>query len=347
MAIKVGRWDCTQCGHLGNLGPNTRCEKCGAPRPKDVKFYLPQDAEIVVDIQKQKEAKSGADWVCSFCNAQNKSTHLICQSCGNDRDATDGDKSLEEKTYLYQQNQTDTKSSSKLWKYLKRAVIGLFAFFIVFAILTQIKTDVKVTVTACKWERTIEIEEYKKVVEEDWQLPEGSEKIDSFRAIHHYNKVADGTETQTRTVQKQTGTEKVKVGEKDLGNGYFEDIYEERPVYEDVEETYETTKYKQVPVYQTKYKYSIYKWIEIGKRINQGDEKPAYWPDDERLKDENKFRIKQRSGEYSVVVNFEGKEIPEKVNYDYWNKTKIGDVLDGEKSTIFGTYYGIKKERTK
>lgn len=343
MAIKVGRWDCTQCGFTGNLGPNTRCEKCGAPRPENVKFYLPEDAEIVHDTQKLNEAKSGANWVCSYCSAHNKAKDNICQSCGNHRDATDGDKSLQEKIHLYNQQTTIKKSTFKLGKGLKRFLIGLFSFFILFVILTQIKSDVEVSVTACNWERSISIEAYKRVIEEDWKLPAGAEKINSYNAIHHYEQVADGTETRTRTVQKQVGTEQVKVGEKDLGNGYFEDVYEERPVYEDVEETYEATKYKQVPVYQTKYKYAVFRWLEADKITSSGTKKPANWPEDERLKDADKFRVKQRDEKYFLLLNFEGEDIPEHVSYELWNITNVGDVLIGEKSSVFGTFYGLKK----
>ncbi|MDF1548765.1 MAG: zinc finger protein [Bacteroidales bacterium] len=343
MAIKVGRWDCTQCGFTGNLGPNTRCEKCGAPRPENVKFYLPEYAEIVHDTQNLNEAKSGANWVCSYCSAHNKATQNTCQSCGNDRDLLDGDKNLQEKIHLFNQNTTAKKNTFKFGKGLKIALIGLFSFIVLFVILTQIKSDVEVSVTSCSWERSISIEEYKRVIEEDWKLPSGAEKINSYNAIHHYDQVADGTETRTRTVQKQVGTEQVKVGEKDLGNGYFEDIYEERPVYEDVEETYEATKYKQVPVYQTKYKYAVFRWMEADKITSSGTKKPACWPEDERLTNKNKYRIKQRDEKYYLHMDFEGENVPEKVSYELWKNTNVGDILVGEKSRVLGTYFGLKK----
>ena len=47
MAIRVGRWDCFVCGHKGNLGPETHCTNCGSSRPKDVVFYLPDDAKVI------------------------------------------------------------------------------------------------------------------------------------------------------------------------------------------------------------------------------------------------------------------------------------------------------------
>ena len=343
MAIKVGRWDCGQCGYIGNLGPHTRCEKCGAPRPENVEFYVSEDSKIVDNADKIREAKSGADWVCSFCSGHNKATETICQSCGNDRDANDGDESLKEKDHLYNQKQKTEKKSFKLGKGLKRVLIGLISFIVLFAILAQFTSEINVTVTGFMWERSIEIEENRKVIEENWEIPKGGEEISSFRDIHHYDQLEDGTETRTRTVQKQLGTEKVKIGEKDLGNGYFEDIYEERAVYEDVEETYEATKYKKIPVYKTKYKYSVFRWKQAGKLNTEDNKKPAYWPEDDRLADESKFRIKKRNEKYFILIVGEGKEnFTEEVKFELWDKTKLDDVIIAEKSSIFGTFLGLK-----
>lgn len=343
MAIKIGRWDCAQCGHAGNAGPITRCEKCGASRPEDVVFYLDDDSEIVNNVNKIKEAKSGADWVCSFCSTHNKVSQTICQSCGNDRDITDGDESLKEKTHLYKQNSKSDKKPFKLGKGFKRVLIAIVSFFALFFLLALFTSDIDVTVNGFKWERSIEIEEYKKVIEEDWNIPDGAEKIDSYQAVHHYNQIADGTETKTRTVQKQVGTEKVKVGEKDLGNGYFEDIYEDRPIYEDEEETYEVTKYKKIPVYKTKYKYSVFRWKDAGTIEASDNKKPAYWPKDVRLDDANKFRIKKRNEKYFLLLDYEGKINTVALDFKLWEDTNVGDILKAEKSTIFGTFLGLKK----
>ena len=342
MAIKVGRWDCKQCGNKGNLGPKTRCEKCGAPRPENVQFYLTDDAQIVNQSAQINEAKGGADWVCSFCSAHNKAWITNCQSCGNDRNISDGDESLKEKTHYFNQKPPKQNSGFKLGKGLKRFLIAFFSFMVLFIILAQFTSDIELKVTGFKWNRTYEIEEYKRVIEEDWELPANAEKLDAFRAIHHHDQVPDGTETKTRTVQKQVGTEQVKVGQKDLGNGYFEDVYEEKPIYEDVEETYTETKYRQVPVYKTKYKYAVFRWKEAGVLKASDTKKPAYWPQDERLNDKQKCRIKKQSENYYLIFDFDDKNITEKVNFELWDQTQINGVLIGEKSSIFGTFYGLK-----
>lgn len=341
MSIRVGKWDCEQCGFKGNMGPLTRCSKCGAPRPEDVDFYLTNESNIINDITQIKAAKSGADWVCSFCTAHNKATQIICQSCGNDRDITDGDESLKEKIHLYNKKE---KRKPKKRKGLKRLLIGLLSFALLFVILAQFTSEIELEVTGFEWKRTYDIEEYKRVIEEDWQLPAGAEKLSSQRAVHHYDQVPDGTETKTRTVQKKVGTEKVKVGEKDLGNGFFEDIYEERPVYEDYEETYEATKYREVPVYKTKYKYAVFKWVDAGKIEAYETKKPAYWPQDNRLNNEDKFRVKKQHESYFLILKNVEETITHKVDFDKWQNTEYGSILIGEKSSVFGTFYGLKDD---
>ena len=69
------------------------------------------------------------------------------------------------------------------------------------------------------------------------------------------NPFFDHYETRTRTVKVKEGEERYVSGQRDKGNGYFEDVYSTRPVYEDREE-----EYRDVPVYQTKYLYTVYEW---------------------------------------------------------------------------------------
>ncbi|MBN1252275.1 MAG: hypothetical protein JXR51_11605 [Bacteroidales bacterium] len=168
MAIRIGKWDCEQCGHKGNLGPTTKCEKCGASRPENVKFYLADDAEIVIDENKIKEAYSGADWICSFCKTQNKAVDKICISCGNDREISDGDKSLNEKEYRFDEKIKDLDeqtpiNKSKNKKKAKGCLIAIAVFFAIFIFSifsTFITKDINVTVKDFKWESQLNLLEY-------------------------------------------------------------------------------------------------------------------------------------------------------------------------------------------
>ena len=87
--IKKGYWDCKQCGRVGNDGPTTNCAGCGAPRPKDVKFYLSDNPPIVTDPKEIEAALVGPDWICDHCNGHNKFRDTSCHSCGNPKDDSD------------------------------------------------------------------------------------------------------------------------------------------------------------------------------------------------------------------------------------------------------------------
>ena len=84
MAIREGRWDCTACGRVANLGRDLRCAGCGRARG-NVKFYLPADEPAVREAELRAIADAGPDWACGFCEASNRSTSEACTGCGAPR----------------------------------------------------------------------------------------------------------------------------------------------------------------------------------------------------------------------------------------------------------------------
>lgn len=362
MAVRVGRWDCTYCGHKSNPGPETKCNSCGAPRPKKVKFYLPDDAEKVTDTERIRQARSGVDWVCSHCSAHNKTWDKQCRSCGNPRSEGDGDTALEQKVYGVDETpsgpgETETapasgesssgddsprpayKRPSRVRKVVAAALIlaGL-AFG-----LTFFNSDIEVEVTGHQWKRTYEISKYVPVEEEDWQVPADGRETASFRAIHHYDKVSKGFETRTRTVKVKVGEERYVSGKRDLGNGYFEDVYSTRPVYEERNETYQEEVFEDVPVCRTKYRYIIYRWKPDDPMETEGNDQSPYWPDSPLLKDTDHYRITAKIQEYYLVIKDHRDRLhTEKVSFDLWTTTPPGRTLTAVKSTIYNYYKGLK-----
>lgn len=355
MAIRVGRWDCEVCGTNGILGPETKCNNCGSPRPEDVKFYLPDDAEEVKDEKKIEEANAGADWVCSHCGSHSKHWATRCQSCGSPKDvAGDGDKHLEEKvTYFNQKPAEEPKRTirsasprpprkkSKLGKYLLYAGLLIVGFIA----LNMISSDVEVQVKEHRWERKVAMEEYKRVTEEDWSLPQGAELIKSYRAVHHNDKRLIGHETKTITKKVKVGDERYKCGTKDKGNGYFEDVYCTRPIYENREETYQDPVYELVPVYQTKYQFSIMRWKAIESLYAKSTGKNVYWPEPASNQQGERFRQGKKEAKYTLLItDHNGEDHEENVSFEYWNKVPEGGKVLAEKSSLFGYYQGLKKE---
>jgi hypothetical protein len=81
--ILMGRWDCGSCGQRGVLGDAYECSGCGAPRPDDVEFYLPDDAEVITDAEGIAAAEAGPDWQCAFCDSWMPATDQACNNCGS------------------------------------------------------------------------------------------------------------------------------------------------------------------------------------------------------------------------------------------------------------------------
>jgi hypothetical protein len=298
MAIREGAWDCPQCGRQRNRGPEKFCGGCGAPRGPEVRFYLPEDAAEVTDAQALEQAKAAPDWICSYCEADNPARNDFCSGCGASKEGTQARPVVEHRFDAPAVPPPLPSAPSKLSPGLKKGCglgcLGLLALVILFAILGRPR-EKDLTVSGHHWVRTIAVEELRPVTEQAWEgeVPSAARLLGSSNEVHHVDRIQTGTRTQTRTVSErvQTGTERVKVGTRDLGNGYFEDVYEDRPVYEtrEREETYQEPVYIEKPVYRKRYRYQIEKWVPDREARNEGQGTAAAWPDP-------KLAGKQREG---------------------------------------------------
>jgi hypothetical protein len=352
MAIREGKWDCKVCDKKGNRGPDSYCGSCGSPRPDDVIFYLPEDAEEVTDELKLKEAEAGADWRCSYCSTQNNAFDNFCVSCGNKRDISGGDISLAQKEIHFDNSENSVNNdphiekSSGTGKKVIIAAISVAASILLFFGLLSIKADIPVRITGFEYNTTVSYDAYKLVTEEDWTLPAGAEKLSEYRAIHHYDKIPDGYVTKTRQVQVKVGEKKIKVGVKDLGNGYFKDIYENKPVYETKTESYNETKYRDLPVYMLKYKYRLMKWIkEKPLEFSGKDKNPVSGIKIEELKKSpGRFRNISISTRYYInAIDNEGNNYKDDVSFDTWSRAELNTTITAEKSKFLNIFYGIKE----
>ncbi|MBC8043309.1 MAG: hypothetical protein IAF08_07670 [Rhizobacter sp.] len=348
MAIRVGRWDCDTCGHIGIRGPETKCPNCGAPRGKDVKFYLTDDAETVEDENALRLAEAGADWICSYCGADNTALDKNCISCGNER--TDAaDKAREQKEYALGEEPSSgkrtppkaaavatAKQKPRRWPYFVAGAVALLVYLVW-------PRELQVTITGHTWQRTIEIENNREVAEEDWSVPSGGRTTSSVQAVHHYNKVFSHNETRSRTVRKKVGTERYKSGTRDLGNGNFKDVYSTRPVYENREENYTAPVYRDVPVYQTKYRYMIFRWVSDHPITANGTTKAAAWPS-EVFSDATKWREGKRTEVYTIEYRDDKNEVHrETVGPKYWERTEAGATLKAQRNAM-GIFLGLEDE---
>jgi hypothetical protein len=292
MAIREGRWDCPSCGGTGQLGRHVYCTACGAPRPEKITFYLPQDEGEVTDDARLSQANAGADWVCEHCGGSARATDAACPGCGAPRGSS-------AERQLHEYGMDDTPRSGQQPRaamsppsaapkkpgktHLVRNVFLLLLASLVGWIAWSNRTrHVDALVTAKQWERSVQVEAYRTVTEEDWSVPSGGRQVRSYRAIRDYRQVLDHYESRTRQVSErvQTGTRTYTCGHVDRGNGYFQDRTCTEPEYETRYHTehYQEPIYRREPIYDTKHVYRIERWVPDTLLREHGDTTAPVWP---------------------------------------------------------------------
>lgn len=295
-----GYWDCPYCKSKGIRGDNRECPNCGRPRDESIKFYMGANIEYV-PTDKTTDINRNPDWLCPFCESLNSDSISECVGCGAPRGA-------DNKTYfdlhkpekeiidsLTVINNEETKGTSSIHKAKEsakhkkigsKAKIALILTAIaipIIVLLTFLLSTHQETlrVTGFSWSRLITVEKLTTVNESDWDLPFDARLQYSKEEIRSYQNVLDHYETETRQVEKQriSGYEEYVSGYRDLGNGMFEEIASERPIYETYyeTETYQEPVYRQEPVYATKYYYEIDKWLAERTIRTKGTDKNPVW----------------------------------------------------------------------
>lgn len=247
MAIREGAWDCTYCGQKRNRGPHKFCAACGAPRGKDVEFYLPEGAAEVTDAGALAAAYAGPDWTCGSCGGDNHGGARFCGGCGAGRDGgaarpvrevpgadVVGARAREPAmaAAFFPGDVVLTPTNLARGGLIGCiAVAGLLVTLIGAAAFAPRSShpsaggdagaaydaapqpppdlDETLTVAAVRWERAITIERLTTLTEEGWQgtLPADARVTAQRQEVHHRERVQVGTQTRTRN-----RTERVKTG---------------------------------------------------------------------------------------------------------------------------------------
>jgi hypothetical protein len=135
-------------------------------------------------------------------------------------------------------------------------LLVLAAFVVAAAYLGLRRTEETLTVAGFEWERRVAVEAWRTVREQAWEgsVPAGARVVSRRQEVHH-------------TERDQVGTRRVKAGHRDLGNGFFEDVYRDEPVY------------RERPVYRTRVAYDVQRWVPDRTVRASGQDHAAHWPD--------------------------------------------------------------------
>ena len=347
MANVWGYWDCTYCGTKHIRGDNKVCPNCGRSVDKDVHYYL--DKDNLVTVEKEKENKE-ADWICDFCDTQNKASDTVCRNCGSSRyDAkhdyfhrTDKPASLspqgsdEDDDTQYEYSAEPRAPLTSKAKKLITLFAGLVVLLTAIGIWLGHSVEVTTNVSGFEWEYTIHTEQFKQCHESDWYVPSGGTLTRTAEEIHHYDHILDHYETRSRQVSHQECVG-YDTEYRDLGNGQFESY--SVPVYETVYETeyYDEPIYVDIPVYRTKYYYDIDRWVNYDDLVTSGSNHDPYWykarpatsvaspvyGDVRESGTEEEYTVLLANGDRNTVSSSE------------WFNSSIGDTITYETSWIY------------
>lgn len=322
-AAKISRnpdWECRYCGSL-NKDTEITCKGCGASKDGTRNYFEMRTEEDAKKIEKDEEYMS--DYSYSGKNEQQTYTHTAPkQNYYVDVDSKNSATSILSNIW---------NNILSIWPYILGGV-GVIAFIAIMIALFM-PHDKKVQVTDFSWTRSIAIEEEQTFNESGWHLPSGARLAYTRSEIKSYEQVLDHYETVTEQKSKQviSGYETVVTGHRDLGNGYFEEITSQRPIYttEYYTETRQEPVYRSEPVYATKYYYEIDKWVVVDHVRTNASDKDPYWGDVTLVG-------KQREGSYSetytITVISDKNTEKEKVDTynidrEQWDKLENGDII--------------------
>lgn len=355
--IIEGVWDCSYCGAKRIRGSIRDCSQCGHPRDKGVAFYMADPQNYVFDEEIAAKVRCGPDWLCPACDCLNSAENTVCEGCGTERNAMTKDyfqNRVEQNTEYKRERENwhefdpaytppekemlvqpvaeppKVKKKTNWAKVLKIGAVALLVIALIAGMIALFTPkEVTGTVDSFAWSRTMEVEEYKTVRESDWSIPAGGREVSRSEEVHHYNQVISHYETKTRTYTEQVldHYETVVTGYRDLGNGYFEEITTQKPVYrtETRTETYEEPVYVQIPIYETFYVYEIERWTHKSTEKVSGNDKEPYWP-------EYTFSDKERKGTFTEtytvkVTDEDGKTREFKLSFEEWNTLEVGQAV--------------------
>ena len=336
--LVMGYWDCPYCDSKGIRGDSAVCPNCGRPRG-EVKFYMKGQAQNeerraddvgdieYVDEEKARYINRNPDWYCSFCDTLNSDNADTCMSCGASR-------SDSEANYfqMHAKKQAAAQPSPEPMQ-RKRSKLPLILIALALVIVgafmymngNQTRGDYQIS--AVSWQRTIQIEENVLFHESGWAVPSGGSVTAEKSEIHHYDSVLDHYETvQVQRSRRVIDHYETYYTYEDLGNGMYNQVEHERPVYttEYYTETEQQPVYKQVARYQTKFYYDIWRWTPTREVTASAEDHSPYWP---AVNLADREREGTRSAAYRITVTDtkSNQATRYRMSEEDWNAVNAGD----------------------
>jgi len=229
-------WDCEYCGSAKLLGlDHKHCPTCGAAQDPESRYFPDAGEEIAVADHKFV----GADKLCPACQGPNSALSQFCANCGSPLEGSDDVKRREDrvgtetgghrgdsaraardehKTKSQRVGDSGSEQGSKpkgLGGGPLRLVVGLLIAIVLVVLAFQVlKKEVALEATGHRWERSIDIEEFRTVADSTWidEVPAGARQgpCTIKKNENKTKKIPDGQNCVTTDVDQGDGTFKKK-----------------------------------------------------------------------------------------------------------------------------------------
>jgi hypothetical protein len=200
-------WRCSSCSHQ-NLGRHTVCQQCGNPKDASEKYEMPGDTAAAPSVQEPElvqMATAGPNWRCAYCGSNQRKLDQSCAQCGAAPEQP-------------RPKRPEPPKPPPVWWLRVRAwivrhpfltgAIGLATLGLSIYLWVNRTRNFDAEVLAVKWQQDIIVERYKIWDREGWRqdLAASAFEVQSLGdAIHHYEQVLDGYDTQHYTEQVACG----------------------------------------------------------------------------------------------------------------------------------------------
>lgn len=200
-------WRCSSCSHQ-NLGRHTVCQQCGNPKDASEKYEMPGDTAAAPSVQEPelvRMATAGPNWRCAYCGSNQRKLDDSCAQCGAAPEQP-------------RPKRPEPRKPPPVWWLRLRAwivrhpyvtgAIGLAIVVLSIYLWVNRTRNFDAQVLAVKWQRDIIVERYMIWDREGWRqdLAASAFEVQSLgQAIHHYEQVLDGYDTQHYTEQVACG----------------------------------------------------------------------------------------------------------------------------------------------
>jgi hypothetical protein len=200
-------WRCSSCSHQ-NLGRHTVCQQCGNPKDASEKYEMPGDTAAAPSVQEPelvRMATAGPNWRCAYCGSNQRKLDDSCAQCGAAPEQP-------------RPKRPEPPKPPPAWWMRVRAwivrhpyitgAIGLATLGLSIYLWVNRTRNFDAEVLAVKWQQDIVVDRYKIWDREGWRqdLAASAFEVQSLGdAIHHYEKVLDGYDTQHYTERVACG----------------------------------------------------------------------------------------------------------------------------------------------